>query len=49
MHLKDRGIEVINYQNRARLNEKAFDSMNTEEQFYWLGFLYADGNISKQY
>lgn len=45
-HLKKRGYEVINYQNRARLNENAFDSMDTEEQFYWLGFLYADGNIS---
>lgn len=22
--------------------------MNTEEQFYWLGFMYADGNISKE-
>lgn len=41
------GIEVVNYQNRARLDETVFDSMDTEEQFYWLGFLYADGNISK--
>lgn len=46
-YLKDMGIEVINYQNRARLDETVFDSMDTEEQFYWLGFLYADGNISK--
>ena len=46
-HLKDMGIEVVNYQNRARLDETVFDSMDTEEQFYWLGFLYADGNISK--
>lgn len=46
-HLKNMGIEVANYQNRARLDETVFDSMDTEEQFYWLGFLYADGNISK--
>lgn len=46
-HLKNMGIEVVNYQNRARLDETVFDSMDTEEQFYWLGFLYADGNISK--
>ena len=46
-YLKDMGIEVVNYQNRARLDETVFDSMDTEEQFYWLGFLYADGNISK--
>ena len=46
-YLKEMGIEVVNYQNRARLDETVFDSMDTEEQFYWLGFLYADGNISK--
>ena len=46
-YLKDMGIEVVNYQNKARLDETVFDSMDTEEQFYWLGFLYADGNISK--
>lgn len=45
-YLKQRGIEVINYQNLSRLNEKAFDSMDSEEQFYWLGFMYADGCIS---
>lgn len=44
--LKSRGIEVINYQNRSRLNEHIFDSIDTEEKAYWLGFLYADGNIS---
>lgn len=46
-YLKDRGIEVINYQNRSRLNEFVFDNLDSEEKFYWLGFLYADGNISK--
>lgn len=45
-HLKQRGFDVINYQNRVRLNENAFDNMQTEEQYYWLGFMYADGNIS---
>lgn len=42
------GYEIINQQNRCRLNEKAFDNMQSEEQFYWLGFMYADGNISKE-
>ena len=42
------GYEIINQQNKCRLNEHCFDSMNTEEQFYWLGFMYADGNISKE-
>lgn len=41
------GYEIINQQNKCRLNENCFDDMNTEEQFYWLGFMYADGNISK--
>lgn len=45
---KSWGYEIINQQNRCRLNENCFDNMTTEEQFYWLGFLYADGNISKE-
>ena len=47
-HLKDLGYEVINYQNRSRLNEHVFDIIDTEEKAYWLGFLYADGNISSE-
>lgn len=42
------GYEVLNQQNRCRLNDAAFDNMNSEEQFYWLGFMYADGNISHE-
>ena len=45
-HFKLWGYDIINQQNRSRLNERAFDSMDNEDQFYWLGFLYADGNIS---
>ena len=43
---KQLGYQIINYQNKCRLNECAFDNMQSEEQFQWLGFLYADGNIS---
>ena len=45
--LKNRGYEVVNYQNRLRVQEDIFDNIDTEEKAYWLGFLYADGNISK--
>ena len=45
-HLLQQGYEIINYQNRARLNEHVFDNIDTDEKAYWLGFLYADGNLS---
>ena len=45
-HLKKLGYEVINYQNKVRCDETVFDNIDNEEKAYWLGFLYADGNIS---
>lgn len=42
------GYEIINQQNRCRMNASAFDNINTEEQYYWLGFMFADGNISSE-
>lgn len=47
-HLKKMGYEVINYQNRCRLNETLFDIIDTEEKAYWLGFLYADGCVDSE-
>lgn len=45
-HLKKAGIEVVNRWNETKFNENVFDSIDTEEKAYWLGFIYADGYIS---
>ena len=45
-YLKERNIEVINYQNVCRIDETVFNEIDTEEKAYWLGFIFADGNIS---
>ena len=45
--LKELGYEVINHQNKLKFNENIFDSIDTEEKAYWLGFIYADGYIAK--
>ena len=33
-YLKDRNIDVINYQNRCRIDENVFDTIDTEEKAY---------------
>lgn len=38
-----RGIDI--YSKKSNVNNYAFQSIETEEQAYWLGFLYADGCI----
>lgn len=46
--LKELNIEIINYQNKSKFNEHIFDSIDTEEKAYWLGFIFADGYISSR-
>ena len=46
--LKERGIQITNRQNLVKFNENVFDSIDTEEKAYWLGFIFADGYISSR-
>ena len=46
--VQSKGMEVINYQNISSTYEDMFDIIDTEEKAYWLGFLYADGCITKR-
>ena len=43
--LKNLGYNIKNKQIESRISETIFDSIDTEEKAYWLGFIYADGNI----
>lgn len=40
-----RGIDI--YSRKSHSNSTIFDSIDTEEKAYWLGFLYADGSVHK--
>lgn len=43
--LRNNNIEIINHQNKVRMNQYFFDIIDTEQKAYWLGFIYADGNL----
>lgn len=40
------GKEKLKASRKHHFNEKYFEEIDTEDKAYWLGFLYADGNIS---
>ena len=41
-------LKKNNYILSKKFNENMFDSIDTEEKAYWLGFIFADGYISNQ-
>ena len=45
-YLNEREIEITNTHGKIPFNENVFDTIDTEEKAYWLGFLYADGCVS---
>ena len=45
--LKSIGVKIVNKHNLLKFNECYFDSIDSEEKAYWLGFIYADGCILK--
>lgn len=46
--LKENGVEVFRNGVKPSFNSHIFDSIDTEEKAYWLGFIWADGCILNQ-
>lgn len=44
--LRQSGYDVENEHIKVKFNEHIFDIIDSEEKAYWLGFIYADGNIN---
>ena len=44
-YLKKQGITIVNKQNENERSSHIFETIDSEEKAYWLGFLYADGYI----
>jgi phage antirepressor YoqD-like protein len=45
--LKNNGLNIIKYPKKYSLDENYFSKIDTANKAYWLGFLYADGNLDK--
>ena len=42
-------LKSFNYNNQIKHDPEKFTSIKTEEDAYWLGFIYADGCVSDEY
>lgn len=45
-YFKQLGVKIVNKQNRLKFDNTIFDSIDTEEKAYWLGFIFANGYIN---
>jgi hypothetical protein len=44
--MKELNYNIVNEQNKLKIRKNLFEVIETEEDAYWLGFIYADGYIA---